>query len=124
MKKRIIYFILIGVILLYSCKKKPEYENITEPFSFNIEEFSSNNSAVWKGDILPDAESSVKMAKLIVQQCLQIDPNEYPMIRVGYDDQRAVWTIMFYKDTQTVGGGINIALSQKSGEILLIWFDE
>ena len=72
-----------------------------ETGSLDVEEVKNSGDALFDGDIISDKD-----------------------IAATYAGNKGIWSVDFSIDRDTVGGDINIMLSQKTGEVILICFGE
>ena len=69
-------------------------------------------------------ETALEIASVLLQNTLEKNISDYNVRKVSYDKNEKVWVVRFIIDESTAGGDINFSLSQKTGEVKLIWFGE
>ena len=95
-----------------------------ETGSLDVEEVKNSGDALFDGDIISDKDIAAAYAGIIVSDTLKKDINNYKTVNVVHDENKGIWSVDFSIDRDTVGGDINIMLSQKTGEVILICFGE
>ena len=95
-----------------------------ETGSLDVEEVKNSGDALFDGDIISDKDIAATYAGIIVSDTLKKDINKYKTVNVVHDENKGIWSVDFSIDRDTVGGDINIMLSQKTGEVILICFGE
>ena len=127
------FAILYGGMVMTSCKTNNSddvFGNVSDlSYSYetgivDIDRIKNSGEALFDGDVISDKDIAVKYAKIIVSETLRKDINNYKIINVIHDDNKGIWSVDFSVGQDTIGGDINIILSQKTGEIILICFGE
>ena len=129
----LMFAILYGGMVMTSCKTNNSddvFGNVSDlSYSYetgivDIDRIKKSGEALFDGDVISDKDIAVKYAKIIVSETLRKDINNYKIINVIHDDNKGIWSVDFSVGQDTIGGDINIILSQKTGEIILICFGE
>ena len=127
------FAILYGGMVMTSCKTNNSddvFGNVSDlSYSYetgivDLDRIKNSGEALFDGDVISDKDIAVKYAKIIVSETLRKDINNYKIINVIHDDNKGIWSVDFSVGQDTIGGDINIILSQKTGEIILICFGE
>ena len=87
----------------------------------------SETIGTYKEAVIPDEETALKIATAIFDGMEKSkEAQEYVPQSVFYDNQDEIWIVSFWKnsDQPTLGGDCSIALQQKDGKVLRIWFGE
>lgn len=146
MKKIFIFYIAFMVIaLLIGCQKKVEFGGEEK---INIET-KMNNSVkfetgtyprknweepigTYKNAVIPNKDVALQMATMIFESMERSTTTQkYIADSVFYDEEDEFWVVHFGISTQELedgtaiaGGGCCIALQEKDGKVLRIWFEE
>ena len=129
----IIFAVLFGGIIMTSCEtdNSDDVLNNSSDLSYSygtesidIEGIKNSGETLFDSDVIPNKDIAVEYAKIIMSGTLKKDINNYKVIDVVFDKNQGIWNFNFCIDRDTIGGNIDIILSQKTGEVKLICFGE
>lgn len=89
---------------------------------YSVDEIS--DMPTYAGDVIAEEKIAKQYADMILEEILKKNKNDFQVCEVGYDSHNGVWVICYFIDNETLGGGVNIAISRETGEVLNIWFGE
>lgn len=110
--------IFLSVCFMSSCNKQSN----DQEYVFNKKAIA-NHEGVYQGNIVKDKETALLISEVILTKTLGISKSEYDSSSVEFDKDKSVWVVSYY-NKDILGGGKNIAISQKTGEVFIIWSDE
>lgn len=136
MKKKLLFIVVtLFWVLLCSCKNarlsEASYKNIEFEIADYYEEFDRTLHYDEDIDWIPDKETAVAVASgIFAGMKKSSDEEKYVPQWVTYDEINGIWVVTFFEeldpnaDEAWVGGDINIALSEKTGEVLSVFLGE
>ena len=69
-------------------------------------------------------DNALEYSKMILEKVLKKDIKEYKEVKISYDTKKEIWVSTYSFGKEILGGTVNIAIDEKTGEILLVWSGE
>ena len=137
MKKLLVAILFITILLSGCSNEDTESMGLEVRFLSNVEvryspgEFDtfwvSQTEGVYTDDAIPDRETAMTVATAVFRGMSGSEHRRhYVIASVSFDGQDDIWMVLFLDERylDRVGGGVSIALSQSTGEVLKILFGE
>ncbi len=91
------------------------------------EEWTSD-VGTYQGDVIPNKDVAIHVATEIFKG-VKSNISNYELCLVSYDETEKIWIVTFgekppHENVEILGGDCSIALQQKDGKVLRIWFGE
>lgn len=130
MKKTLLLFTIILIVVLFSACKTGQKEEI-DMIKFESGNYFNKDWAdavgTYKEAAVPNKNVALEIAKSIFNGMAKSkEAQEYIPQYVFYDEQDEIWIVSFWKesDDTTLGGDCSIAIQKADGKVLRIWFGE
>ena len=94
------------------------------PNEMDLDEVRADDVGFFKDSVIPTAEIAVKYARMIFTESFNVSKSEFPEYYVSFDKEKNFWLVTFVESKDILGGGISIAISKDTGEVLLAWGEE
>ena len=126
-------------LMSISCKKDIEQESKVEKnqittssslqknysikdCEINLESLENEHS--FNGEIISNEKIAKEFSDIVIESVLNKNLDDYEIVNIAFDSNNNVWVLSYLINNETLGGGINVALSKADGKIINIWFDE
>ena len=126
-KVAIILFTFQLLLMSVSCTNGEEHNMIALEFENYPNKNWEDSVGTYTQDVIPNKESAVEVASAIYRHLsIASEEQSYTPQAVFYDKTDRIWIVSFSDASKkdTVGGDCSIALQQKDGKVLRIWFGE
>ncbi|MBQ7475097.1 MAG: hypothetical protein IJS78_04160 [Clostridia bacterium] len=125
--KLLIFFAILFLLFFSGCKVENRGGEKVAIESGIFHDKNWNESiGTYQMDAVPNGDTAIKICSAIFDAMeKKTDYNNLTVRSVFFDEQDKIWIVNFGKsDPSVVGGDCSIAIKQKNGEVLRIWFGE
>ena len=93
-------------------------------YVFNAKKIKNSRDGIYTGKIISNKTIALEYSKMILEKVLKKDIKEYKEVKISYDTKKEIWVSTYSFGKEILGGTVNIAIDEKTGEILLVWSGE